>query len=285
MRTEPALITAERTKNASALCMIWSITRTDGAVLRFTEHDHDLSVASNTYLSTASFDATAIKASADFAVDDLSVQGAFDSSLISADDLKAGRYNGASFFVAEVIWSNPSAGMAVKRFGWLGRIIERGGVFVAELLSPQSRLQQPLLNRYSPTCRRALGDAQCGVALGPFTNAGTVLSVGSNRAFVATGVPHFANDHWNFGTVEWTSGLNIGLKMEVRQSLVVTVLQVLIDLFLPMPFPVAITDTFTITRGCNKSITTCETVFSNVLNFRGEPHVPVSDDTVRGPTR
>ena len=75
MRTVPAPITTARQSASSRLAKIWRIERTDGTVLRFTEHDRDLVVDGETFLATASFDPSAIKASADMSVDDLEVIG------------------------------------------------------------------------------------------------------------------------------------------------------------------------------------------------------------------
>lgn len=278
MRTVPAAITAARATPTSRLCKIWRLERTDGTVLRFTEHDRELEVDGETFLPTASFDPSTIKASGDLAVDDLDVQGAFDSSLITAEDLMAGRYHGATFYVAEVLWDNPGAGKDVLRFGWLGRVREAGGRFVAELLGPTVKLQQPLLELYSPGCRATLGDARCGVDLGPLTQVGTVTTVYDRRAFDASGLTLLDPEYFHFGKVAWTSGANAGLEMEVQGSD-----GTLVALFLPMPFPVEAGDTFDIVPGCNKALGTCRDKFDNVLNFRGHPHVPVSDDLIKGP--
>ena len=48
-------------------------------------------------------------------------------------------------------------------------------------------------------------------------------------------------------------------------------------LALPMPFPVSICDAFTAKAGCDKTLETCISKFSNAINFRGEPHVPGTD--------
>lgn len=278
MRTVPAAITAARATPASRLCKIWRLERTDGTVLRFTEHDRALEVDGETYLPTASFDPSTIKASGDLAVDDLDVQGAFDSSLITAEDLMAGRYNGATFYVAEVLWDDPAAGKDVQRFGWLGRVREQGGRFVAELLGPTVRLQSALLDVYSPGCRATLGDSRCKVDLGPFTQSGAVATVYDGRAFDASGLTLPDPEYFHFGLVTWTSGANAGLEMEVQGSD-----GTLVQLFLPMPFPIEVGDTFDIVAGCNKALGTCRVKFSNVPNFRGHPHVPVSDDLIKGP--
>lgn len=287
MRTVPAAFTTARLSASSRLCKIWRIERTDGTVLRFTEHDRDLTVDGETFLATASFDPSAIKASADMSVDDLEVIGAFDSAYIESADLLAGRFNGASFYVAEVIWDNLAEGKDVLRFGRMGNIRESGGKFSAELLGPTWRLQNPIGDLYSATCRATLGDAMCKVDLAPWTFSGEVASVdGRNKFTVARlGPPwdYFAADDeamFQFGLLTWDSGSNDGLSMEIYQ-----VNSGGWELLFSMPFDIAVGDTFTVIAGCPKSLETCRSRFDNVLNFQGEPHVPVSDDLIKGPVR
>ncbi len=278
MRTVHPAITAARQSNASRLCKIWRIERRDGTVRRFTEHDRDLTVDGETFEATASFDPSTIKAGSDLSVDDLDVQGAFDSSYITAEDLTAGRYYGASFFVAEVLWDNTSVPMDVLRLGWMGRVKESGGKFVAELLGLTAPLQQPMLRVYATACDATLGDSRCKVDLGPFTQEGEVTSSSDARIFAASGLTLPEPGYFDFGKVTWTSGPNAGLSMDVGTSDGTNV-----ALFWPMPFQISAGDTFSITAGCNKSLGQCISRFANKLNHRGHPHVPVNDDLIKGP--
>lgn len=291
MRTVPAAITAARQSSASRLCKIWRIERTDGVILRFTEHDRDLVVDGETFLATASFDPSSIKVNADLSVSDMDVQGAFDSSYITAEDLLAGRYNAAAFWVAECLWDDTAEGKDVLKFGWIGRVKEAGGKFVAELLDPSSRLQHNIVSAYSPSCRATLGDARCGVDLSQYTETAAVGSVTSRKVFsanvalaptVQTSLPDGITfgSFWKAGVVTFTTGANAGLSMDVYD-----VYGDEINLMLSMPFDIAPGDEFTITAGCEKSLEMCRYRFSNVLNFRGEPHAPVTDDMIKGPVR
>lgn len=280
MRTVPAAITTARQSASSRLCKIWRIERTDGVVLRFTEHDRDLTVDGETFLATASFDPSSIKVNADLSVSDMDVEGAFDSSYITAEDLLAGRYDGATFWVAECLWDNVAAGKDVLKFGWLGRVKESGGKFVAELLDPSSRLQHNIVSAYSASCRATLGDARCGVDLSGYTIDSVVNAVISRKTFNTPYYLPASDDWWGAGKVTFTSGANSGLSMDIYGYDGSTV-----DLMLSMPFDIEIGDTFSMIAGCDKSLATCRDKFANVLNFRGEPHVPVTDDMIKGPVR
>jgi hypothetical protein len=49
--------------------------------------------------------------------------------------------------------------------------------------------------------------------------------------------------------------------------------------------PIAIGDTFVIRAGCDKRLETCRAKFTNVVNFRGFPHIPGQDAVIRYASR
>lgn len=81
-----------------------------------------------------------------------------------------------------------------------------------------------------------------------------------------------ASEYFQNGLVTWATGLNAGLSMEVKIYNVGYV-----ELFQAMPYIIALGDTYTIKAGCDKMLSTCINRFSNVINFRGEPHIPGMD--------
>lgn len=103
----------------------------------------------------------------------------------------------------------------------------------------------------------------------PYTSGGTVIPLGAGSGF------------FEYGIVEWLTGANAGLEMEVKSYVPGQV-----TLALPMPFPISgagdsPTDTFRVTAGCDRSFTTCRDRFHNPLNFRGEPYVQGIDKLVQ----
>lgn len=91
------------------------------------------------------------------------------------------------------------------------------------------------------------------------------------------GEPLFSSvdDFYKYGGLRWVTGLNAGLAMEVKSWVGSTRTM---ELFLPMPYIIAVGDVFTVFRGCDKTLATCIAKFDNVINFGGEPHVPGEDD-------
>lgn len=55
-----------------------------------------------------------------------------------------------------------------------------------------------------------------------------------------------------------------------------------VDLQLYMPYPIQVGDTFSAVAGCDKTMTVCKNSFSNIVNFRGFPHLPGRDRLISG---
>ena len=125
---------------------------------------------------------------------------------------------------------------------------------------------------YAAACDATLGDARCGVNLPALQVSGSVTSVTSRRQF-ADSTKAQAADYFGAGVITWTAGLNTGLRMEVRDFSAAS-----FTLSLPMPFDIAVGDSFTVVPGCRKRRTEdCSAKYSNVINFRGFPDVPLND--------
>jgi len=46
---------AHLAEDATTLCSAWRVTRRDGVVLGFTDHDHDLTIGGTTFLAASAF--------------------------------------------------------------------------------------------------------------------------------------------------------------------------------------------------------------------------------------
>ncbi len=93
-------------------------------------------------------------------------------------------------------------------------------------------------------------------------------------AYVSGGLatPQGASSVFDYGKVTFTSGENNGLSMEVKTYVLGTLV-----LQLPMPYAIEAGDTYSLVQGCDRSFVTCRDRHDNVINFRGEPHLPGQD--------
>lgn len=274
MKTVTGALETHLAGEATTLATCWQITRRDGVVMRFTDHDADLVLDGATYLSAVGYEATAIESTSGMSVDNLDADVLLDSAGITEADLIAGRYDFAAVEIRLCNWAAPATGSILLRRGTLGEVSLRNGRARVELRGLAQALQQTVGRVFARRCDADLGDARCGVALVAHTVTGTVSSVTTAReVFVVSSAPLRAD-----GVLTWTSGVNAGLQMEVRAVSGST-----LSLALPMPYDIAAGDGYSVYSGCDKNLSTCRDVFANVANFRGFPHIPGQDKVLAYP--
>ena len=255
----------------TTLATCWKITRTDGVVKTFTDLDSDIVFASLTYLSIAGFTPSSVETKDNFSVDNVEVQGMFQSGYITAPDLLAGKYDFAEVEIFIVNYMDISQGRMLLRRGRLGEVTMQKDTFIAELRGLAENLQQTIGELYQPSCRAILGDSECKKVLTSFTFTGTVTTVTSGLIFTSNALTQAAG-YFTGGQITWTSGNNNGLKMEVKEFANKQVV-----LAQAMPYAIQVGNSFQIVAGCDKTHQTCISKFNNIINFRGEPFVPGTD--------
>jgi len=255
----------------TTLATCWKITRTDGVVKTFTDLDSDIVFASLTYLSIAGFTPSSVETKDNFSVDNVEVQGMFQSGYITAPDLLAGKYDFAEVEIFIVNYMDISQGRMLLRRGRLGEVTMQKDTFIAELRGLAENLQQTIGELYQPSCRAILGDSECKKVLTSFTFTGTVTTVTSGLIFTSNALTQAAG-YFTGGQITWTSGNNNGLKMEVKEFANKQVV-----LAQAMPYVIQVGNSFQIVAGCDKTHQTCISKFNNIINFRGEPFVPGTD--------
>lgn len=284
MKALDAGLAAHLAGGLTTLCRCWRVERKDGTVLGFTDHDRDLAFEGVTYQAASGFTATAIEDQLGLGVSNLDAQGALSSASIAEDDLLAGRYDDAAVTIFLVNWAEVSQ-RVVLRSGFLGQVTRGTIAFSAELRGLAARLDQSAGRIFQRSCPWELGDARCRVDLGAAGNHGTGAVTQAIDAFTltASGLGALAAGVLARGRLEWTSGDNDGLAVEVKShSLSGGVAR--ITLFLPMSEPIQIGDAFAVTAGCDKALATCRDRFSNAVNFGGFPHMPGNSFALSYPT-
>jgi uncharacterized phage protein (TIGR02218 family) len=275
MKTLTAGTAAHVAQETTTLSTCWKLTRRDAQVFGFTEADASLTVAGVVYSPSSGYRRSAISTDSALSVDNLDLEALLDDTAITEADLLAGLWDFAEVRIFSVNRADTTQVIKQRR-GWLGEVTIRDGGFVAELRGLAQVLQSSVGELYSASCRADFCDTRCKLTLATYTDSGAVTGVTSNRVFADTSLVA-ANGFYDGGLVTWTSGLNTGLDMEVKAYTVGAV-----TLQQPMPYEVAVADAYTITQGCAKTLAAC-IAYSNVVNFRGEPHMPGADAVLRGP--
>ncbi|MCF6370480.1 DUF2163 domain-containing protein [Rhizobium halophilum] len=272
MREVPQDLAAHLAGEATTTCHCWRVTRRDGRVLGFTDHDHDLAFAGTSFLAASSFSGSEVEAATGLAASTDEVAGGFSSEVISEEDLAAGLYDGARVERYLDNWQAPEEHMLLD-VREVGEVTRSGAAFTAELRSMAHRLAQPQGRVYNRRCDAELGDGRCRVDLAGWTGSGTVVSVVDESAIIAEGLDAFADGFFRLGVMRLGDGRRVDVEAHRRLAEGRAELR----FWLPLEGRLEAGQSFTISAGCDKTFATCKSRFANQLNFRGFPHVPGSD--------
>lgn len=295
MKTASVAMKAHLASDCTTLARLYKIVRKDGMVFTFTDHDADLSTVGleaifsdgdpstggYVYEAAIGISPTAVENKSDLSVDNQEVAAFIDSESISENDLRFGIWDSADVEVRIVNWNDLMMGEIKIRKGILGSISMKNGVLTAELLGLTNKLQTLQGRSYGPQCDAELGDARCKAVV-PVENAtvNTNPSVGVNDSHNITpysgltGAPGYYDD----GVMTFVGGDNSGLSYQIKSwdGITLTLTQAL---FVAPDDG----DAFTISPGCDKSVTTCKAKYNNVVNFRGFPKMPGQDAVLQYP--
>lgn len=259
------------------------ITRTDGGVYAFTDHDTDVVWDGVTHSAQGGYVPTTIVTTAELAVDNLSAAGPFAVGGVLKADLTAGLYDYAEVWVYDLNYAGTWQGAMVHAAGRWGEVKYGDHRFEAEFRSKLQALQETVGEVTTPDCRVNLGHWRCGIVLASWTETGSVDVGGvvDDHEFAATiDAPYVSTpesaDWFKYGQLTWTSGSNNGLSMEVKSQAYAAGTWTFV-LARDMPYTIAAGDTFSVYAGCDRhwdgSTGDCKDKFSNLVNYQGEPFI------------
>lgn len=260
----------------TTIAFCWRLERRDGVALGFTTHDCDLAIDGLVYRAAPGMVPSAISISDGFDAGTLDVSGALTSDAIAADDLAAGRWDGAGVFLFAYDWENGGAALPLVR-GEIGDVTARGAGFEAELRGPAALLERAAVEQTSPDCRAELGDRRCRVDMAGRRSVTRVTAAPDEAVIEVEAAPGEA-DAYAYGRLRWLSGANAGTEAAIVGSDGTR-----LTLREAPHRPAAAGDLVEILEGCDKRFATCTGRFANAANFRGEPHLPGMDLLTRYP--
>ena len=278
----------------NGLSMFWQLTRKDGTILGFTDHDEPVQAFGVLFQAESGFSRTAIESRVDLSVPNFESSAILTSSHITESDLRAGKYDGSTIKVWMGIASDPefaTYGVIPIPGAFIGEIRLQDGVWLAEMHGLAYALSQGFIEVATPTCQADLFDKRCAsggsLNAADYTDSSKVTSVVIDRLqvtidqdglrFMEGTFDPAATDPvppYQYGILTWTTGRNAGISTEVKQAFFDGAGNFNIQVYLQTPFPIIANDKFTITTGCDKTNTTCFGCYNNIANMRGFPGIP-----------
>lgn len=265
-------------EEATTLCRLWKVTRSDATIYRFTDGTADVTVPlDGTYVASISFTCSAIFTSSTLQnAQDLTMTFMLDDAGITEDDIRRKKFDGAQCEVMVVNYEDPSHGVMNLFRGTFGQVKLSDKHVATVNVTP---LSSALLSRklaldvYSMTCRASLGDAQCGFDIEAAKVAFTVDSLPTPTAVVASELSD-ADNSYAQGYVLWLTGDNEGTTSFILSSIMSSTT---IGLSAAPAHPIQVGDTGYAYPGCDKTAKTCRDKFNRIAFLRAEPFVPGQD--------
>jgi uncharacterized phage protein (TIGR02218 family) len=261
----------EQSTTALAVCIL--VQRLDGVELAVTNFNRPLTPVGGspsplrTYIPLG-FLRSDIDSSDNMDVGTTEHTGFMHEASITEEDVRAGRWDFAAYTVTRVVWSDLAIEPEILAVGTLG-VVRTGRVkFVAEFLSRMQVVQQSIGALNSPQCLHELGDHRpktrgdngCTVDLALWTVTGTVEEMLTDYYTLLDAARTEPAGYFAGGVLEITSGVMVGMRREVRSYIPGEIV-----LFTDLPYD-ATGATYSVHRGCDKTLRTCIDVFDNILD-------------------
>lgn len=279
--TTPACATLLQSSRQVFMVELLTLTLPDGTAVRWSCGDVAIAYGGNTWQPGPVIERDSVRLSTGIEVVSCSVTFHADDSVTIAGVplLRAARrgvLGGASVKIEKGFTddpANPLAGLVHLFEGRIGDVEINSTSVQCEVKSFTELLDTMIpRNVYQASCLHTLYGAGCGVSkaangLNLQVQAGSTASV--LRCLVAgAGV-------YDLGELVFTSGVNLGVRRAVKQH---TAGQLLLSF--PLADLPAVGDTFTVYKGCDKTLATCKAKFANGARFKGFPFVPAPETAV-----
>lgn len=283
-RSVPARLQEHLNQQATTTCRLLKLELQDGTVYGMTSLDVDVEYDGVVYRSRPGLESSIIATDVGLSVDNGEGVGLTVSNRsvgITVESLQAGDLDDAQWSMMLVNYRDLSMGHVLLDAGDTGEVkISHGMSATIELVSFAMRLRQPIGTLDSRTCRATFGAPQkgqygCGVDADALWIDGVVTSVSSEeprRIFFDGALVVPVNPVP--GRIQWVTGNNSTRNRlyQIEQfdagSGGVAMLEI-------TPYDIQAGDQFRIRQDCDKLFTTCRDDYNNLLNFRGEPYIPV----------
>ncbi len=247
----------------------------------FTDHDRDLFFDGVIFRASAGLSATEAENGLGLSVATSEAAGALSDDSLSESDLLNGLYDNASVETWLVDWTD-AQDRTLLDVATMGEVRRGERAFSAELRSSAHFFDQTQGRAFQRSCNADLGDARCKVGLGAFVASGLVAEF-SGGVLTLDLEGAFDSGFFANGRLRFSNGANSGVAATIKSHRQENGLRAAIALWTPPGGAIAPGDAVSLTAGCDKSASTCQGKFGNIVNFRGFPHMPGNDRVIAYP--
>jgi len=219
------------------------------------------------------------------------VEGIITDSSITHADMRAGKYFGARIDEYKVDWRVPWAGPIRTDVFWLANLEYDGETWRGDTEGLTRLLKQRFGDTCTRNCKWDLGRDRFGrksltegckydvVSTTKF-HIEIATVVDARKQFTVTGSGFGLSDFYNLGRIEFVAGTNEGHVNQIADWVFATKT---VTLQVRTPYDIEVGDRVDMEPGCDKIFSTCDTKFSNGINFRGFLFIPGLDKSLQAP--
>ncbi|MDE3237349.1 MAG: DUF2163 domain-containing protein [Paracoccaceae bacterium] len=271
-----AALFAHLATGTTTVARAWAVTRADGLVLGFTDHDRDIAFDGIAFRASSGMTASALLQTTGLAIDNAVAMGALSDASVTEADIVAGRFDGARVQIWLVNWADVSQ-RALQFTGHFGQLTRGAGAFHAELRGLTEGLNAPQGQVYQTTCGAVLGDGRCRFDMSQtgYATEVAVEGVTGGRVFRFARLAGFEDRWFERGRLVVLSGAARGLVGIVKNDRLAE--DRMVELWQALGAQIVPGDRVRIEAGCDKLAATCRLKFANLSNFRGFPDIPGTD--------
>lgn len=286
MRTLAAGMTSHLATDTHTRCGMLRLDLVDGSTVAVTDHDRtlsfDLGDGAASYSPRTGILPSDLSLSTGFDADEVEITGpvvdtATEDWHVTRAAVLGGRFDDAVARYFQVNWKSLASGPIRLLKGYVVRAEVSGSRFKLTIHSEISKFRQETGRVITAYCDADFQDMRCGYS--EAADALTVTAVTDSRLFSVGNTSSRADDYFNRGTVTFTSGALVGTRpVEIQDFATSGAVSLWTDL---VEAP-QVGDTVELRRGCGKTRADCM-AYNNIINFRGFPDVPGTDQVLRYP--
>ena len=259
---------------------LFTVTLSDGTVIRSTNADVNLVWGGNTFFSDEpALSRSKVKTVIGIEVDEMDLSILSPNKLINgfsySNAARLGMFDGATVLVETAyVQTWPTVvGVIHNFFGFVAEVEPSRTEIRMMVKSVLDLFTYPFpRNVYQSTCLHTVYNIGCGANKASFTFSSSV-SGSPSLTSISSGLSQ-PSGYFDQGVLTFTSGPLAGIRRTVKSYAS--------GAFVfsnPLPAVPVVGNTFSVFAGCDRRKNTCETKFNNLARFRGFPFIPVPETT------
>ncbi len=257
-------------KEVTTLAKFILITCKDGSVIALTSFDKEFQYDGNIYKPYLSSDIFADYSG--FSVNKKeSILSVIEDDIISKTEVESSKLDSADIEIFLLNYESPEDGKLILKKGFISKIRYDDDKLFIEISGYSSLLKNRISQNFSPNCRAKFGDSKCGINIADHTFSGAVTFTINKMEFIDTARTEEKN-YFSKGVITFLSGANSGSIREIANFT-----EGKFKLLTSLIKDIETGDEYQVSVGCDKNSQTCISKFDNIINFRGEPHIPGTD--------